>query len=321
MSNEFINEQQLQAQINELKAQFSDTQDIYREACVLLFFRYGVTPTANKLYQYVRKGSMSAPAEALNKFWRELRDKSRVRIDRTDIPENIGLAAGEFVARLWVDAQKAAQDGFSELINNATAEILKFKLEAEISRKNLENIKYQLSETKVSLEIALNRLSETDYLLRSNTDTLASKEKALKSLKNEKNDYRKQIEVLKSSFSKDLAVINASLQKTEFRYESLERRSLIEIDQTRQLIKKLEKELQNSRKSNFSLEHAHKKELAKIQNTINDLRETNGLTKGKLVEVEKQLMNTRKKLVVTPRMNKTSGHIKSETLTNERLTK
>ena len=60
---------QIQAEVERLRAQFPDTQELYREVSALLFFRYGITPTANKLYQLVRKGSMSAPAEALNKFW------------------------------------------------------------------------------------------------------------------------------------------------------------------------------------------------------------------------------------------------------------
>jgi hypothetical protein len=53
------------ADIEAIKASDLDTQSLYREVCAILFFRYGITPTANKLYQYVRKGSMSAPAEAL----------------------------------------------------------------------------------------------------------------------------------------------------------------------------------------------------------------------------------------------------------------
>ena len=57
------------AEIEALKDHDLDTQDLYREVCTTLFFRYGITPTANKLYQYVRKGSMSAPAEALARFW------------------------------------------------------------------------------------------------------------------------------------------------------------------------------------------------------------------------------------------------------------
>jgi GH24 family phage-related lysozyme (muramidase) len=73
-------EARLQAEIEALRARYADTQDLYREVCVVLFFRHGITPTANKLYQLVRKGSMSAPAEALNRFWETLREKSRIRI-------------------------------------------------------------------------------------------------------------------------------------------------------------------------------------------------------------------------------------------------
>lgn len=71
-----VNENQLIAEIEKLREQFPNTQDLYREVCTLLFFRYGTAPTANKLYQLVRKGSMSAPAEALNKFWSDLRERA-----------------------------------------------------------------------------------------------------------------------------------------------------------------------------------------------------------------------------------------------------
>ena len=62
-------ESEIQAEVEALRERFSDTKALYREVCALLFFRYGITPTASKLYQHVRKGSMSAPAEALAKFW------------------------------------------------------------------------------------------------------------------------------------------------------------------------------------------------------------------------------------------------------------
>ena len=87
-------ETRLQADIEALRPRFPDTQDLYREVCAILFFRYGITPTANKLYQLVRKGSMSAPAEALSKFWENLREKSRVRIEHPDVPEALRDIAG-----------------------------------------------------------------------------------------------------------------------------------------------------------------------------------------------------------------------------------
>ena len=103
-------ETRLQADIEALRPRFPDTQDLYREVCAILFFRYGITPTANKLYQLVRKGSMSAPAEALSKFWENLRDKSRVRIEHPDVPEALRDIAGELTAKIWLQARSMAED-------------------------------------------------------------------------------------------------------------------------------------------------------------------------------------------------------------------
>jgi hypothetical protein len=103
-------ESALLADIESLRGQFPQTQDLYREVCALMFFRYGITPTANKLYQLVRKGSMSAPAEALSRFWQNLRDKSRVVISHPDLPDLLKVAAGELAATLWTTAMTEAHE-------------------------------------------------------------------------------------------------------------------------------------------------------------------------------------------------------------------
>lgn len=108
-------ESRLQADIEALRPRFPDTQDLYREVCTVLFFRYGITPTANKLYQLVRKGSMSAPAEALARFWENLREKSRVRIEHPDVPEALRDIAGELTAKIWLQARSMAEDANSAL--------------------------------------------------------------------------------------------------------------------------------------------------------------------------------------------------------------
>jgi hypothetical protein len=72
---------------------------------VLLFFRHGITPTANRLYQLVRKGSMSAPADALARFWATLREKSRVRIEHPDLPAELQSATGDLAGRA-LDARR-----------------------------------------------------------------------------------------------------------------------------------------------------------------------------------------------------------------------
>jgi len=99
---------QINADIEALRTRCQDTRELYREVCALLFFRYGITPTANRLYQYVRKGSMSTPAQVLAKFWDDLRERTRVRIDHPDLPDELRGAAAELVLQLWGRAQQEA---------------------------------------------------------------------------------------------------------------------------------------------------------------------------------------------------------------------
>jgi hypothetical protein len=283
-----VNEQQLQIEIEKLKIQFPDTKDIYREVCILLFFRYGITPTANKLYQYVRRGSMSAPAEALNKFWLELRDKSRIRIERNDIPETISLAAGDFVATLWSEAQKAAQAGFTDLIENATAEILKFKLESQLARQDATKLQVQLDESNLELKKAKKITSEADYLLQVNTTALVHQEKSLTELKIERDNFQQLLIDSKLSFSKDLEGVNLSLYKAEERYVALEKKSLLEVDRARQQIKSLEKEMLTLRQTGKKEQSSYINELDKKMNVIAVLNNKVGMLNGKLIEIAKQ---------------------------------
>ena len=107
-------------EIEQLRTQFARTQDLYREVCVLLFFRHGITPTANRFCQLAKKGSMSAPAEALTRFWVTLRDKSRVRIEHPDLPAELQSATGELAAALWTRAVDMAQDQGRRAARGAT---------------------------------------------------------------------------------------------------------------------------------------------------------------------------------------------------------
>jgi hypothetical protein len=109
MSDALPDETRLAAEIDRLKAEFPKTRELYREVCALLFFRFGITPTANRLYQLVKRGSMGTPTQVLAEFWTELREKSRVRIQHPDLPADLRDVAGEVIATLWTRAAASAQ--------------------------------------------------------------------------------------------------------------------------------------------------------------------------------------------------------------------
>src|ERR1700682_2531378 len=104
----------LAAEIERLKAAFPKTRELYRAVCALLFFRFGITPTANRLYQLVRRGSMGTPTAVLAEVSGTLREKSRVRLERPDLPPDLQAAAGDLVAALWDKSTAAADAALQE---------------------------------------------------------------------------------------------------------------------------------------------------------------------------------------------------------------
>src|ERR1700675_4395173 len=115
MSDVVSQDAALPAEIERLKAAFPKTRELYREVCALLFFHFGITPTANRLYQLVKRGSMGTPTDVLAEFWTTLREKSRVRLERPDLPPDLQAAAGELVAALWDKSTAAAHAALEEL--------------------------------------------------------------------------------------------------------------------------------------------------------------------------------------------------------------
>lgn len=109
MSQPVLTEAQLHVAVETLRTQHSNTLDLYKAVAALLFFQYGSTPTTNRMYQLVRKGSMGAPAEALRLFWQELRERTQVRMEQADIPAQLTQSAGSFISQLWEESLQLAQ--------------------------------------------------------------------------------------------------------------------------------------------------------------------------------------------------------------------
>lgn len=297
MSLAGIDEQQIQAEIDQLKTQFPNTRDLYREACVLLFFRYGLTPTANKLYQYVRKGSMSAPAEALSKFWLELRDKSRIRIEHPDMPDGLKDAAGKFMGELWSQAQAAAQTIFSLQMAEAQEKIAQAQRDAQSERENRVNIEAELELIAGELKNTLQRLAESEKKHAVDISTLDALKKSLQSLQLDRDQIGHALEAAQQGFSRDLDKINLALSKAEDRYRALEARSLLEIDRERQRSLQLQKESKAKGDALREQQKQHYKEAAALHKANAELREKMGGMRGQLTLLTSQIKQTTKELM------------------------
>lgn len=276
---------QIRNDIDALRETTDNTQDLYREACALLFFRYGITPTANKLYQFVKKGSMSAPAEALARFWEDLREKSRVRIEHPDLPESVKAAAGELVGRLWTEAQAEAQTSLSVFRHEADARVA----EADAAREGAESDRRAAIDEIEHMHEALDVASERNLALER---SLAAERAESESLRAQLVSAQQRLEVLETGlaearreFSIELEKLRGALKGSEHRYEASEKRALLEIDRERTATAKAQRELAQVRQANADLVERQRNESAALQRELGDVRQKLGVAEGSLAKM------------------------------------
>lgn len=296
-------EAQIQADIALLREQITDTQTLYREVCVVLFFRHGITPTANKLYQYVRRGSMSAPAEALAEFWENLREKSRIRIEHPDLPDVLKTTAGDLVAALWSQAQAAAEATLASLRTDAKASVQ----EAEIRTRDAEAAKdaaqRDLREAVEGLNLANTRIRDLEQTLAGEVATRIAVEAQLASASQAVIELNQAMAEARRDFGSELAKLRDALKITEERHEAAESRALLEIDRERTIASKLQRELELVRTSASEAANRHQVEARTLQAEIGTQKKNLGNLEGELRAVNA----SRDQLVVELTQERTSA--------------
>ena len=275
-SEEPLGETALAASVAELRERFPRTPDLYREVCVLLFFRHGITSTANKLYQLVRKGSMSAPTEALNHFWKTLRERSRVTIEHSDLPEDLRTAAGDLVATLWKSAQSKSVESLATLQAEAAAAV--------------DSAKADQASAQAERADALQALERVRSQLRTSEDgavqlrqELAAAAATRKGLEQRLDDARRELDAMQARLDQSSVEHAAERERladrtrlAEDRFADMEKRALLEIDRERTAAVRLQKLLESERAAHNSANERLAADRNDAQITIGKLREQIG---------------------------------------------
>lgn len=282
MSDTLPDETRLAADIERLKADFPKTRELYREVCALLFFRFGTTPTANRLYQLVKRGSMSTPTQVLGEFWTELREKSRVRIDHPDLPADLQAAAGELVATLWTRSTASAQ---------AALEALRTETEAEkvAARDAVASLQAELGRTETALEQRTSALLAAQVRIRDLEQAQAAGEAMRQALETEIGRQQDEISArdralvqARADFSGELEKLRGSAELAEERLRAAEKRALIEIERERTASLRLQKERDAAARRAEQGDSRHREEIQALQAQLGDARHRTGVVEGSL---------------------------------------
>lgn len=288
MDTPAIAEARLQTEIEALRTQYPDTQDLYREVCVILFFRHGLTPTANKLYQLVRKGSMSAPAEALNRFWETLREKSRIRIEHPDLPEPLQDAAGEMIGALWQKAQSAAQEALGPLREDARAQVIVAEGAAQAATARLQEAELTLRGVQQELHAMGNKLADAQAELARAQGATATLQRQIDTAEGQRRELQEGLQTAQQRFTHELEQQRLTSVKLEERHAAETKRLLLEVDRERVLATKLQKDLAMCQRVQADQMELHRQQGTEKQVQADELRQRNGELEGSLAELRGQ---------------------------------
>lgn len=239
----------MQADIDALRQRFPRTAELYREACGVMFFRYGLTPTTNALYQLVRKGSMSVPTEALRRFWNDLRERARVDLQHADLPDQVKHSAGQLVGEIWSLARQAADESIAALRQNAAAE-----RDAALTEKTA--LEKQAAELLLQLEDARTRIASAEAAVVQQREELSARaaieretQKRLAESRAETERLQGLINSISAAHAAEIDKITGRVLQAEQRYTDLEKRTLVDLDRERTTASKLQKQLDAERKA------------------------------------------------------------------------
>ena len=231
-------EQALQADIAALRSRCADTRELYREVCALLFFRYGVTPTANRLYSLVRKGSMGTPADVLNRFWQDLRERTRVKIDHPGLPDAVRQVAAEAVLTIWHSASEASAAELAAL----RAEARHQAHEAGVAR---DHAVAEAEATRAELEAVRVQLAESGDALAAGHQAHAATQARLEEVRRQLDEASGQFALVKVELGKQIERERVRADAADARAQSHEKRALREIDQERTARQKAGQQLEH----------------------------------------------------------------------------
>ncbi|REG48489.1 plasmid replication DNA-binding protein KfrA [Paraburkholderia sp. BL6669N2] len=266
-------------------------RELYREVCALLFFRLGITPTANRLYQLVKRGSMSTPTQVLGEFWTELREKSRVCIAHPDLPADLGAAAGELVVTLWQRASASAEAALGALREGLEAQRVEAQQSVVAARDELGRTETALEQRTAALLAAQVEVRELEKEQAEAHGQRQSLEAELARLRDALAARDRELVEVREGFSRDLEKQREAADRAEDRLRASEKRALLEIDRERGHAAKLQKEIDEAARRADRKDADHRRAVDTLQAQLGDMRHQTGVLQGRLDAAEAE--NTR----------------------------
>lgn len=132
-----------------------------RLAASILFFEHSIYPSAKVVLECTQQGSLTDINRDVQEFWRELRERSRVKLDVPGMPEDLQIAFGESLGQIWQLAVDKANESLDEVravaaaqIRDARQQAIDSQAEAQAALARIEEVERELVRERSRREVA-----------------------------------------------------------------------------------------------------------------------------------------------------------------------
>ena len=256
----FSMEAEIAAEVTKMKAAFTPRALMVQRVAEIMFDAWGEKPSANKVYEHIRQGSISDINNDLKQFWNGLRRRKAGGPEVEGIPSNLSAESGELIKSMWVTALLHATKTFD-------AEKLSLKQVAEDLTAQVEQLQQALQERELTVDRQkrensdlLQQVKEQATAIVEYEDSLNTINEDVRLLKADKVALQQQATVQENSHNE---AIRKLVDTHSMELESL-RRDLKHFQ--------LEKDRAATRRDQIQAEAIESRKL--LEQTISALRET-----------------------------------------------
>lgn len=129
-------------------------------AARILFFDCSVHPSAKLVLECTQHGSLTDINRDVHEFWRELREKAKLRINAPELPQHLVDGFGDTLRQIWEMCSAAAQEAASEVRLRAIESVSKADARAEQAIQERRLAQEQVSEAVAELRKERDRREE-----------------------------------------------------------------------------------------------------------------------------------------------------------------
>lgn len=276
---------QIRTEVAELAKRYTLREDLSRETAVLLFFRYGIYPSSQLVHSYTRLGSMTDINKDLAKFWDNIREKSRVRIEGVDLPDDVLNQVGDVINQLWQLSQAKAHESLDGLRLESQQKVETAEQEARYADELKRITEERLVEAEENLKLAEAAREEAGRLLAIER---TEKEAALVLAAQRLAEYQAEADARKKAeqqFSADLEAERQERKKVAEYHEGEMRFAKMQIHEARQISEDLKSRFQTLENEKKKLESDLREEISTLRHQLMNARVELGETAGQLTSM------------------------------------